>query len=56
MGRPAISRRTLCVSRVEASRAGMTPAMRRLLIEPSLQSGGAGNIGLDLGTGSAGRG
>src|ERR1035441_3057405 len=37
MGRPAISRNTLRLSRVEASRAGMTPAIRNLLMHASLQ-------------------
>ena len=37
MGRPAISRNTLRLSRVEPSRAGITAAMRNVLMQPSLQ-------------------
>src|ERR1019366_10430100 len=37
MGLPAISRRTLRVNRVELRRAGMTPAIRNLLMHASLQ-------------------
>ena len=36
IGRPAISRSTLRVSRVELSRAGITPAILYLLMQPSL--------------------
>ena len=36
IGRPAISRSTLRLSRVELSRAGITPAMRLVLMQPSL--------------------
>ena len=37
IGRPAISRKTLRLSRVDSSRAGITPAMRNLLMQASLQ-------------------
>src|SRR6266568_679227 len=37
IGRPAISRNTLRLSRVEPSRAGITPAIRNLLMHASLQ-------------------
>jgi hypothetical protein len=37
MGRPAISRKTLRLSRVELSRAGITPAIRIVLMQVSLQ-------------------
>jgi hypothetical protein len=37
MGRPAISRNTLRVNRVEASRAGITPAIRIVPMQASLQ-------------------
>jgi predicted YcjX-like family ATPase len=36
MGRPAISRSTLRLSRVELSRAGMTAAIRNLLMQLSV--------------------
>jgi hypothetical protein len=37
IGRPAMVRNTLRLSRVELSRAGMTPAMRNVFIQASLQ-------------------
>jgi hypothetical protein len=37
MGRPAMGRRTLRLSRVELKRAGMTQAIRNELMEASLQ-------------------
>jgi len=37
MGRPAMGRSTLRVSRVEFKRAGMTPAIRNVLMQASLQ-------------------
>jgi hypothetical protein len=37
IGRPAISRNTFLVSLVEPSRAGITPAMRTVLMLASLQ-------------------
>jgi hypothetical protein len=37
MGRPAITRSTLRLKRVELSRAGITPAIRNVLMQASLQ-------------------
>jgi hypothetical protein len=37
MGRPAMGRNTLRLSRVELSRAGITPAIRIVLMQASLQ-------------------
>ncbi|MGD0789380.1 MAG: hypothetical protein ABR898_15480 [Terracidiphilus sp.] len=39
IGRPAMVRSTLRLSRVEASRAGITPAIRNVLMQASLQQG-----------------
>jgi len=43
MGRPAMGRKTLRLSREEASRAGITPAIRNVLMQPSLQEQGGRN-------------
>jgi hypothetical protein len=37
MGRPATSRSTFRLSRVELSRAGITAAIRNVFMQPSLQ-------------------